>query len=288
MGGMKKGMLFMLSVLLLSTSLLYLLSSTSLYSNSLKITAASLSRIERLNMNSDSVSYQIKSILLNGASDVEIYSMEGLNVISVTETVPLSVDYYTDIFFFKEFAEMRSELNTSVNITDALRPRMYVHPYNITIDHTVGRTEFIAEDSPGSAGSVTGYNVLLVINGTTPWINWTNITEVSAYDPDAVSFHVGLQGTNGTVAVDKYLDKYSYSEMHLMDRYNNSLFVVQMDAPASLKVNYNAGAVLETEIYLNDTAEEDISVELGKQILYTDLGELGDGSKKSGVFINEG
>jgi len=288
MGGMKKGMLFMLSVLLLSITLLYLLSSTSLYSNSLKITAASLSNIERLNAHSDSVSYQIKSIFLNGASDVDIYAMEGMNVVSVTETVPISLDYYTDIFFFKEFAEMRSELNTSVNITDALRPRLYVHPYNITIDHGVGRTVFIAEEGQGSAGSVTGYNVLLIINGTTPWINWTNITEVSAYDPSALSLHLGLQGTNGTIAVDKYLDKYSYSEMHLMDRYNNSLFVVQLEPPASLKINYNAGAVLETEIYLNDTAEEDISVELGKQILYADLEGLGEGSKKSGVFINEG
>jgi hypothetical protein len=288
MDRMKKGMLFMLSTVLLSSAFLYLLSSASFYSNSLRETAARLSELERLNAHSDDVVFQLRSILLNGAVDVNVYGLEGMKVVTLEESVPFAAHYYADIFYFKEFAESNTLFTTSINISDAARPRMFINPYNITIDHPIGRIMFIPENSPGSAGSVSSYNVLIKTDGPTPWINWTNITEVSAYDPDAVHLHMGLQGVNGTVSADKYLDRYAYSELVLHDsQTNDTMFVIQLDSPAALTVNHDTEATVKTEIYLNDNGE-DTTVELGEDIVSVSSEYVGEASKVSGVTLYEG
>jgi len=288
MVGMRKGMVFMISTVLLSSAFLYLLSSASLYTNSLRETAALLSELERLNVHSDDVAYKMKTILLNGAVDVRVYGMEGMKVVTLEETVPFATHYYADLFYFKEFAESNTLFTTSINISEAARPKMYIRPYNITIDHPIGKIIFTPENSPGSSGSVSFYNVLVKTEKPTPWINWTNITEVSAYHPNAIHLHVGLQGTNGTVSADKYLDRYAYSELVLHDsQTNDTVLVIQLESPAALVVNHDMEASIKTEIYLNDSGE-DITVELGENIVSVDSSYVQEASKISGVTLYEG
>lgn len=284
MGKVRKGMFFTISVVLLSTAFLYLLASVSLYSNSLKATAASLIELERLNVHTDDVAHQIKSILLSGGLDITITRPEHV-LVTFEEHVPPAGNYYVDLTNFRDFAETQSPFNTSINITEARIPKLYINPYNITASHHIGEMMFTPEDTD-SADNVISYNISIIIGEEILWMNWTNITEVSDSDPDALFFHLGLQGTNGAVSTNKYLDKYNSTELRLLDSKNRTKFVIQIDSPAALTVHYNMEAYLKTEIYLNNVGE-DTSVELGRSIIST-RSESPEGSEKTlGVILYE-
>lgn len=285
MGGMKKGLFFTLSVLLLATSFLYLVASASLYTNSLKTTAISLSTIGQLNVYTDSIVYNIRT-LFSEFAEVTVDEDAGIVKISFEEDIPRLGSYSSDLIGFREFAETYGRFNTSINITEAQHPKLYLHPYDITVDHAVGRIEFDPEDNPGSAGKVTGYDVLFKIDERTPWLNWTEISELSSSDPDAVYFHIGVQGENGTVSETRYLNKYNYSELKLLDWDNESLVVIQLSPPAELIVNHNMEANMETVIYLNGSLEN-TSVELGRDIIQVGSG-LTEPRRSCGVFVYEG
>lgn len=260
----KKGILYTLSVFLISISMLYLLTSISFYSNSLKTTAASISSIEKLGAYSDSINYQIKSILESEAVNITIMENENNAEIHFYEKIPMRGGYSSFLTSFRDFAEANLLFDVTINTTEAKRPILYISPCNITVDHSAGKTCFTPFND---SENLIGYTLLIRINESIPKLNWTALEELESTDEDAIYFHVGLQGRNGAVSTTKYLDKKNYSELKMTDSENESIFVFQIDFPGGLIVNHNTEADMEAILEINESTGN-LNVELGKNILY--------------------
>ncbi len=285
MEGMKKGVLYTLSVFLVSTSLLYLLASASLYSNSLKTTTTTASSIESINAYSDGVRYQIKSLLASEVVNITVTENEGNTDVVFEEELPAGNGYSEALLTLKEFVEADIRFNTTMNITEARKPKLCIMPCNLTVDHHAGKVVFLPEDSQESEEKIAGYSVLIRTNESVPELNWTLINEAGPFEEEALYFHMGLQGKNGVVSTTKYVDRGDYSELRLVDSDNESVFVFQIDAPGSLTINYNTNAKMEATAHIRDTVDN-VYVELGRDILTVTSGET---KKISGVvFSHEG
>lgn len=287
MGGMKRGVLFTVSLMLIASSFLYLIAAASLYSTSARTTATELAAIERLNAHSDGISHNLESILFSEAVNATITSGPGnAGTLTFTENLPFGTTYYLDLQRFRDFAEGNPEFNTIIDLDEARIPKLYVSPQGITMDHPASKVVFTAQDSPVSAGSITAYD--LQVFTTDPTLNpvWINESTVSPSSPNAVHFHLAMQGANGTVYTEKFLDKYEYSEVKFLDAENASIMVFQLFPPASLTINYKNEFFLKTIIYLNSTTEN-TSVELGNKIVSVSTVQPPFLSKACGVKIYE-
>ena len=74
------------------------------------------------------------------------------------------------------------------------------------MDHPASKVVFTAQDSPVSAGSITAYDLQVFTNESTLNPVWINESTVSPSSPNAVYFHLAMQGANGTVYTEKYLN----------------------------------------------------------------------------------
>lgn len=287
MGGMKKGILFTVSLMLIASSFLFLLAAASLNSNSARLSTIELAALERLNAHSDEIAYQLESILASDAVSVAIASNPNkTGTLTFSENLPFGTTYYLDLQRFRDFAEGNSEFNTSIDLNEARIPKLYVSPQNITMDHPTSKVVFTAQNSSLSAASITSYDLQVFTNESTLNPIWINASEVPPSSPNALYFHLAMQGSNGTAYTDKYLDKYKYSEVKFVDASNASIMVFQFFSPASLTINYKNEFFLKTTIYLNRTTEN-TSVELGNNIISASTIQPTAITKVSGVRIYE-
>lgn len=259
MGRMRKGVLLTISILVIASSFLFLLTHISLYSNSMKDATASLSNFEKINMQFDSASYGIKQILLTESMNI---SAEGTNI-SFSKNLSIATNYKYDLSNFRQFIEAYSSVNTTIDISEALSPKLYIGPQNIVIDHQNGKINFTPENTVQSAGNIEGYDVLITLNVPTLWINWSQSSELPESNPDSMYFHLGMQGSNGTMYMEKYIDKYNPTEFGLVNSQNVTLITISANSPASLSINYTIDMYLKTIVRLNNSA----SVELGRDIV---------------------
>ena len=257
----KKGMVT-LGVLLLASALLFLVVSISLYSNSLKSTNIQLANLERVNAQSDAPAFGAKNILLIEA--VNVKSGAQGNNITFEENLTIPAGYATDLSAFKQFIENYSEINTSLNITGAQRPTMYILPQEITVDHPTSPNQvtFTPLNSGASAGNVSGYSILIKTNEDNPKLKWEVLTTLPASDPNALFFYIEVQGTSSTETDTQYLNKYATSSLNIK-KGGTLIADVDINSPAALSVNYSSMYYLNTTIQLNSTA----SVELGRNII---------------------
>lgn len=283
MDGIRKGTMFTLSILLLSLSFLYLMETSSVYYNSMKDSAISLSGLETLNVHTDDVAYKFESLLLHSAVNVTITESSGSAEVAFEENVPISSQYQLDMINLKQFIETYSAFNTTIDIGDARKPKLYIDPHDITVNHGAGKVTFTTENTTQSAGKIGGYDVIIRLNATTPVMNWTYENTLPESDPDAIYFHMGMQGTNGTLSTVKYLDRNAYSELKLVES-NDTIIFIRVIPSASLEVGYETDAYVKTTVYINDTADN-TSVELGRNIVAAALNSTGFISKTTGVVI---
>lgn len=278
MGGMSRGILYTISVLLMAVSFLYLLLVISSHTSSIKTAAEGLSDIETLNSGFDSASYGMKALLTREVANI---TRSGFNI-TFEENLSTTgnTDYYADVPEFEKFMEFRSGIETSINTSEARRPRLYISPQNISVDHLPGKITFTPQNSQESAGNITGYEILARVELDTPSYYWEEISELNESDPDAMQFHLGLEGDNGTITTTKYLDKYGDSELRLVNEYNQSVMGVRIESPAVVAVNYNADIDLKIIIGLTTRA----SVELGQDIITVSTGQL---EKTGKVTVDE-
>jgi len=271
----KRGFLFSFSAFLLGSVLLYLVVSASLYSNSLKTTSSSLANFERINAQFDSAYYGMRTIF---TAEVAKVTVSGTNV-SFEENLSVAGkgNYSSHIAGFKQFLESRSGINLSLDITGAARPRLYLRPQGIVVDHAAGRVNFTPLDSPASAGNVSGYTILIKVNQPLPQLKWVNLSTLPQSDPNAMYLFIGVQGSDGATSDSEYLNKFAYSELRLLDVSNQSVVTIQAVSPAAIAVNYNSDAYLKTTIQLNSST----SVELDASI----NASLGNDGEKIGKVI---
>ncbi len=261
MGKIKKGALMSLSMALLIIALLFLLLSIALYNNSLRAVGTELSKFERVNMQFDTAAYGVKQIVSIDAVNVTAVG----NNITFQENFSNMINYPIDLSRFKSFVEAYALVNVSINISEASLPVIYIQPQSIIVNHTLGRMSIIPQNTASSSGNVVGYNVLLIINQPTPRLNWTNLSSISQSNPNAMSLHVGLQGTDGTLTNTTYLNKSAYSELRLLNSQNQSIITIQINSPAALTINYNINmsTITRTTLLLNSSS----NAELGRNII---------------------
>ncbi|VVB65877.1 Uncharacterised protein [Candidatus Gugararchaeum adminiculabundum] len=285
-----RGFVISISVMLLAIALLYFALIVSIYSNSLKSANAELAGIERVNSQYDSASYGIKSILSAELVNVTIAQSTGTTAnISFKQNLSETARarYFTEVGRFQSFIQAQAiEGNVTVNLANGVSaPVIYVRPANITVSYTVGKVAYSPLNNAYSAGRVTGYSLLIKLNDRpTPGLNWTTLNTLSASDPNAVYFHIGVQGTNGTVSDTKYLDKYQNSTLLMQNSGGQSVITVQARSPAYLDVNYalNLNGSMETILQLNNTA----TVELGSGSVIN-ISRVGEIEKTGTVILVE-
>lgn len=273
----QKGIAITAAVLLLSSTLLYLMLAISTYSNSLKDTNAQLVQIEEIGAQFDSVSYGLKTLEIWEAANI---SYNGNNITFTQNTSKLA-NYSNDVQRWAAFASAFSPANISINTSDAMRPKLYVRGRGIEVDNAAGRITYTPQDSQSSAGNVSGYDVSIWLASPTPGFNWTSMQNVSPSSPDAMYFHLGLQGTNGTVSDTRYLNKSAFSELRMLDGDNAPIIVVQAQSPAALKIFYNADIYIKTVLQLSSSGG---AVELGNSALNV---SVWDAHKIGSVIVGE-
>jgi len=260
-----KGIAITAAVLLLSSALLYLMLAVSTYSNSLKDNNAQLVQIEEIDAQFESVSYGLKTLELWEGANI---SYNGNNITFAQNTSKLA-NYSNDVQRWAAFAGAFSPANVSINTSDAMRPKLHVRGRGIEVDNAAGRITYTPQDSQGSAENVSGYDVSIWISRPTPGFNWTSSSNVSPSSPDAMYFHIGLQGTNGTVSDTRYLNRSAFSELRMVDSSNAQVIVVQAQSPAALKIFYNADIYIKTVLQLSSSGG---AVELGNSALNVSVG----------------
>ncbi len=269
MGGVKKGIIFTVSTVLLATAFLYLLASISMYSDLLKDANTGMIQIEKVNMQFDTQSYGMEKLVREMISNV---SWTGANIsFEGNLSSAGNGEYYAAVSRFGQFTEAFGLVDSSINITEARRPVLYICPQNITIGHLPGKVGFYPLDNNQSAGEIGSYTVLIKANIPTPGIEWGEYSEVGESGPDALYFHIGFEGTNGTVSGGKYLYKYNVSEIMLVNRDNQSIVGIRLGSPGVLEISYSADIYLKTIIGLDNYS----TVELGRDIITVEGGSWG-------------
>ena len=274
--GSRKGIAITAAVLLLSSALLYLMLAVSTYSNSLKDTNAQLGQMEELDAQFDSVAYGMRTLEIGEAMNI---TYSGNNITFAENTSKL-VGYSNDVQKWAVFAGAFSPANVSIDASDASRPKLYVRGRGIEVDNAIGRITYTPQNAQ-SAGNVSGYDVSVWVARPTPSLNWTSISSVLPTSADAMYFHIGLQGTNGTVSDTRYINKSAFSELRMQDGSNASLIVVQANSPASLKIFYNADIYIKTVLQLSSSGG---AIELGNSALNV---SLGNAHKIGSVIVGE-
>lgn len=268
----KKGLLFTLCIFLVASAFLQLTLSISLYSNSLTSVLIPISTFEKIGAQFDSASYGLKTILLTEAFN---FSYTGNNL-SLFFNTSIFNDYSGDISAFEQFIEAYGTVNTNINTTDAIHPKLYLQPQEIVINNYKGYSNGTISISPqntsSSAGQVNGYDILVIAQANTPNLNWTSLAELAEDDPNAMYFHMGFQGTNGTCSVTKYLDKHTSSGLQLLNSYNRSMMTIRISSPASVLIEYNLDMYLNIIIRLNSTSY----MEIGTNVINVSSGVNGE------------
>ena len=130
--------------------------------------------------------------------------------------------------------------------------------------YSAGRLSITPQNTPASAGNLSAYFISLTFNQPTPAFNWTNISAGTPANSSSVFVQVRAIGTNGTVSDGRYLDKYSQSELRLLNPSNQSMATLQFSSPAAVAVNYdNLYAVfLEANLSLSQTPYAELGTTL--------------------------
>src|SRR3989344_4939673 len=268
---MKRGIFTSITVVLLAAVLLYLVSSIALFANSMDEVNSALVRTEAAGAQADSAASAIRRLETSAAVGVSF----GGNNVTFGQNLSNLAKYRQGPAGLADFlADYGAVQNVSVNASEASMPRIYLHPQNITLVHSAGKVELVPQNSSASAGSIMGFDVLLLAGIPTPRLHWDQITEAQPESPNALRFHFGLQGTNGTVSDSRVLDRRFASTLRLLDSANQTIAVVQSAPPAALGFASPPAAnnlYLTVILQLNTSPGE---AELGKSIVAVDGGAV--------------
>ena len=277
---MKKGIIS-LSVLLIALTLVFLASSVSLYNNALRTVNYGPTRLETIGSQSDAASYSLSQLASAMAANVSVsagnitFSSDGAGV----------YDYPQASLQLKQFFEAYSQPgNLTLNMTDADNPIFYIRPSNISVDYTAGGAAFSPQSGAGSAGKVLGYDALLTLAQPTPSFNWTLLSNVSNTSADAIYFHIGIQGANGTASDVRYLNRSASSMLYLVGSSNSTLASFNFSSPSAMRMNYSVPVSSSITLMLNRTMPDGgLYAELGANIINA---RLSDGNAQNGPVIS--
>ena len=244
----EKGFLNILSALLLSSALLVIASSTATYYSSLSAAANNLMEIESVSAQYDSTAYGYSRLLEEEqvivTRDDNLYSFEEENL-----TLASSV-YSVDAVNFYNFQQAKALIPPDVDINNVKRPKMFIRPLGIVVDHGTGTVSYTPPNASIGA-RVSSYDVGVIVDQQEVRLTWVERNTVSPGDANALTVHVAVQGSKGVRTQDETLDKYAYSELRAYGTANDLIATFVFDSPAKLVVNYEKDMYLKTIIGLD-------------------------------------
>jgi len=256
---MKRGVFYTFAIFLLASSLLYLVQTLSTAQNSFLQTNTEIAYFEAAIAQSDPTAAGIKNILSQELLNI---SSDGTNV-TFNETLGAIAGYSLDVTRYSQFiTDNWQNANISVDLTDVSRPKIYILPQNITIDHPDNYSVVISpQNDSWGAGNITGYIVRIRTIAVTPTLNWITKVELASTDINAAYFRIEVYGSNGTLSDTKWLSKYSLSQLQLLNGSNAVLATIQLNGTAEFKANCSTMLNnMETVVWLRNQS----SIYLGK------------------------
>ena len=248
--------------MLLAAALLFLISTVSLYIQSMGAATAEAGGLENIAAQADSASYSLSTMLRN----------EAVNISSTGANITFSLDssnlwrYRNDIARFKSFSEAYSKpgnLTLDANSSsEAARPRLYIRPQNISADFTEGSMNF----TPAADGQVIGYDTAFKISSPNPSINWTNISVVSNTSADALYFRIGVEGKGKGDSNATWLNRSASNTLEVRNNKGELQFRIIVGPQSRLHTSYFVSLTATATIMLNASTPADYT-ELGANII---------------------
>ena len=270
------------STLLITSALLLLAASIALYTTSLKSVSSASSNLGSMASQQDSAAWAFASLARQQAANITVASG---NIIIISNSSGIS-NYTQDALALKQFWEGYSAPgNLTINASTASKPVFYIYPQNITLDYSTGGISITPQNASYSAGNVTGYDFGVKISTPTPSLVWTNISTVANTSADALYFHIGIQGTNGTVSDTQYLNRSKTSALVMRDSLNNTLLAASVTPQAAVRLSYFTQIWSRAVVFLNGTYANSTRVGLGANFINV---RLVDGSSGNSTAYVDG
>ncbi len=247
-GKMKKGVLFTVSVMLLSISILTLVIFLSEQSSKGKQSAVQLSDIDEVSSKYSGIEDQLERII---STSINI-SVDNSTVF-IEERLPVSQQIAIDIERFAWFEYNYSEENVSMNLSNLKNASFLIQPNRIEIMHESANFYIVPEGGNSSAGSVQTYEVNLTFASeridAAAWQTLSNASNGSG----AVVVHVRIQDESYAVNLDFYetLDKYSTSLLNITKE-GSLVGYVRFYSPAALQVQHPENIGLKASVGLSN------------------------------------
>lgn len=246
--GKKRGVLFTVSMLLLSISLLSFASYLAEQAAKSGQTSISLLEIDRAADTYADAESELARIL---STSIGI-SVENSTVL-LNETLPIHAGTGADFDRFELFERSFSDLNVSMNLTNLKAGSLLVQPGDIAITHSQAGFNITPKNSEGSAGSVRSYDINLTFQpmgaDSAAWDAMSNSS------PSQTSVHVRVQDASYSFNFDTYqnVDKYGTSRLNITQG-GALVGFVQFASPSAVQVYYASNIGLKASIGLSAQA----------------------------------
>ncbi len=247
-GGKRRGVLFTVSMLLLSMSLLSFATYLAEQAAKSGQTSISLLEIDRAADTYADVESELARIL---STSIGI-SVDNSTVL-LNETLPIRAGTDADFDRFELFERNFSDLNISMNLTNLKAGSLLVQPGGIAITHSQAGLNITPKNSQGSAGSVRSYDINMTFQPMgADSAAWDVLSNSS---PSQTVVHIRVQDAIYSFNFDTYqsVDKYGDSRLNITQG-GALVGFVQFTSPSAVQVYYASNIGLKASIGLSTRA----------------------------------
>ncbi len=249
MAGARKGILFTISVLLLSISLLAFATYLAEQTAKSRQTAISLLELDRTTDTYEDLQSDL-GLMLSGSINVTVQN----STVLLSENLPIAPGAASDFDRFAQFEGNFSDLNVTLSLSNLKQGSLLVQPGAIAITHSPADFFITPGDSQGSSGSVRSYE--LNITSQPSWADGASWGAVSNSSENRTSVRILVRDTRLVPIFDSgqmSLDKNGTSRLNITQ--GGSLVGFVQFAPASaVQVHYSGNIGLKASIGLTNPA----------------------------------
>lgn len=247
-GGKRRGVLFTVSMLLLSMSLLSFASYLAEQAAKSTQTSISLLEIDRTSDTYADLETELARIL---STSIGI-SVDNSTVL-LNETLPVRAGTDADFDRFAQFERNFSDLNISMNLTNLKAGSLLVQPGEIAITHSQTGLNITPKNSQDSAGSVGSYDINITFQSMgADGAAWDALSNSSQ---SQTAVHIRVQDAIYSFNFDTYqnVDKYGASRLNITQG-GALVGYVQFAPPSAVQVYYASNIGLKASIGLSTRA----------------------------------
>jgi len=244
--GGKQGVLFTVSVLLLSISLLSFAIYLSEQTAASRHTAVSLLEIDRTMDTYADIENELVKILMNSLNVTVENSTVFLNA-----SLPMRPGAEEDFERFRLFEKNYSDLGVEMNLTSLKAGSLLIQPGEIAILNSQSDLNITPKDSLESAGGVVSYDFSLTFQPMgADSASWVALSDSSA---SQVQVHIRVQDASYSFIYDtvQSVDKYNYSLLKITQG-GAEVGFVEFYPPSSARIHYGSNIGLKASIGLSN------------------------------------